>query len=155
VDIQSRYLCIINTEYPGNQGSIPCKEWDIFLYSIVSGPILQTTQLPIEWLSGVSRQQEPEADHSTPYTGDLKNAWTYNSTYSQVIMTSHSRGRETEFSFSRNALRSLNHFQCVSWLLGDNLLSGTHSVYQRAATSVWRGEHTRPYCLYDGDVRLM
>jgi hypothetical protein len=56
-----------------------------FLFPTVSGPALEPTQLPIQWVSGVAlspgvKRPGRDADHSPPSSAKVKNAWRYTST---------------------------------------------------------------------------
>jgi hypothetical protein len=59
------------------------RELGIFLFTTASRPALGPTQPPIQWVPGsfpgVKRPRR-EADHSSPSSAEVKNAWTYTST---------------------------------------------------------------------------
>jgi hypothetical protein len=62
----------------------------IFLFSTASSPALGPTQPPIQWVPeapspGVKRSWR-KADHSTPSSAEVKNAWSYTSTRQYVLM---------------------------------------------------------------------
>jgi hypothetical protein len=56
----------------------------IFLFTTVSRLVPGRTQPPIQWLSGALslgvKRPECEADHSSPSSAEVKNAWGYTST---------------------------------------------------------------------------
>jgi hypothetical protein len=56
----------------------------IFLFSTASGPYLEPTQPPIQWVSGPLslrvKRPDREADHSPPSSAEVKNLWSYTST---------------------------------------------------------------------------
>jgi hypothetical protein len=51
----------------------------IFLYTIASRRALSPTQLPVQWVPGAIslgvKRQGREADHSSPPSVEVKNAW--------------------------------------------------------------------------------
>jgi hypothetical protein len=52
----------------------------IFLFTTASRTALGLTQPPIKWVPGsVSLGVKREADHSPPYSAEVKNAWSYTS----------------------------------------------------------------------------
>jgi hypothetical protein len=55
----------------------------IFLFPIVTRPALGHTQLPIQWAPGALyleiKRPGREADHSSPSSAKVKNAWSYTS----------------------------------------------------------------------------
>jgi hypothetical protein len=58
--------------------------------STSSRPVLGLTQPPIQWIlgalsAGVKRPGR-EADHSLPFSAEVKNTWVYTSTASYVFM---------------------------------------------------------------------
>jgi hypothetical protein len=56
----------------------------IFLFTTASRTALGPTQLPIQWVPGVLcrevKRPGSEADHSSPSSAEVKNAWSYTST---------------------------------------------------------------------------
>jgi len=56
----------------------------IFVFATVSRLALGLTPLPIRWALGVKRP-ETEADHSSPPSGEVTNAWSYTSTPTIVL----------------------------------------------------------------------
>jgi hypothetical protein len=56
----------------------------IFLFTTASRPTLGPTQPPIQWVPGTLslgvKRPGREADHSTPSSANVKNAWSYTST---------------------------------------------------------------------------
>jgi len=61
---------------------VPAGAGNFSLHRIQTGPV--PTQHPIQWLTGdlslgVKRSGR-EADHSPPFSADVKNAWSYTST---------------------------------------------------------------------------
>jgi hypothetical protein len=57
----------------------------ISLLSTLSRPVLGPTQPPIQWVLEVKRPGR-EADHSPPFSAEVKNTWIYTSTPSYVFM---------------------------------------------------------------------
>jgi hypothetical protein len=57
---------------------------------VASTPALGPTQPPIQWVSGALflgvKRPGREADHSTPSSADVKNAWSYTSTPQYAFM---------------------------------------------------------------------
>jgi hypothetical protein len=51
----------------------------IFLFATMHTLALGPTQPPIQWETGIKRP-ELEADHSRPFSAEVKNAWNYIST---------------------------------------------------------------------------
>jgi hypothetical protein len=62
----------------------------IFLFSTMSRPVLRPTQPPIQWVQGFLslgvKRPVREADHSSPSSTEVKNAWSYTSTPQYVFM---------------------------------------------------------------------
>jgi len=54
-------------------------ELGIFLFTTASRPALGPTQPPIQWVPGVNRSG-CEADHSPPFSAEVKNVLCYTST---------------------------------------------------------------------------
>jgi hypothetical protein len=58
----------------------------IFLFATAFRTALRPTQHPIQWVPGVFtpvvKRPGREADHSHPYSAEVKNAWSYTSTRS-------------------------------------------------------------------------
>jgi len=56
----------------------------IYLFTTVSGPVLWSTQTPIQWVPGALslgvKWHGREADHSPPSSFEVKNVWSYTST---------------------------------------------------------------------------
>jgi hypothetical protein len=65
-----------------DRGSIPSREkMGFFLFATASGPVLRPAQAPNQWVPrlfypGV-RRPEREADHSSPFSAEVKNAGSY------------------------------------------------------------------------------
>jgi hypothetical protein len=57
---------------------------EIFLFTTASIPALEPTQPPIQWVPGALslgvKRPGREADYSSPYNAEVKNAWSYTST---------------------------------------------------------------------------
>jgi hypothetical protein len=55
----------------------------LFLFATAPRTALGPTQLPIQWVTGDLplgvKQPEREADHSPPYSAEVKNEWSYTS----------------------------------------------------------------------------
>jgi len=55
-----------------------------FLFATASRPVLESTQPPLQWVSGVFtrgvKRAGRETDHSPPSSAEVKNAWSYIST---------------------------------------------------------------------------
>jgi len=60
------------------------------IFATPSGPALRPTQLPVQWVAGalspLVKWLEREADHSLPFSDEVKNAWSYTSTPQYVFM---------------------------------------------------------------------
>jgi hypothetical protein len=56
-----------------------------YLFTTVSRPALVSTQLPIQWIPGALslgiKRPVREADHSSPSSAEVKNAWSSTSTH--------------------------------------------------------------------------
>jgi hypothetical protein len=64
-----------------------------FLFTTASRPALGPTQPPIQWVLGslslgVYRPRR-ETDHSPPSSAEVRNAWSYTSTYTSTCMTQY------------------------------------------------------------------
>jgi hypothetical protein len=61
-----------------------------FPFATASGPVLGSTQPPIQWVSGAFtprvKRPEREADHSSPSRAEIKNPWSYTSSSPYVFM---------------------------------------------------------------------
>jgi hypothetical protein len=66
------------------------QELGIFLFTTASRTALGPTQTPIQWVPGALslglKRPGREADHSPPYSAEVKNAWSYTSTRQYVFM---------------------------------------------------------------------
>jgi hypothetical protein len=72
-------------------GGFGCRQGlEIFLLTTGSRPALGPNQPPIQWVPGALslevKRQGREADHSPPYSAEVKNVWSYNSTPQYVFM---------------------------------------------------------------------
>jgi hypothetical protein len=58
--------------------------WEFFLFATASRPILGPTQSPSQCVPGILtpglNRPEREADHTPPFSAELKNAWSFTST---------------------------------------------------------------------------
>jgi hypothetical protein len=65
--------------------SSPGGGWEIFPSTTASRPALGTTQPPIQWVPAAFflglKRPVCEADHSPPSSAEVKNAWSYTSTF--------------------------------------------------------------------------
>jgi hypothetical protein len=66
-----------------DRGSVPGK--DSFLFATVSRPSMGPTQPPSQWVLG-AKPPGCEADHSSPSSAEVKNAWSYTSIPPYVFM---------------------------------------------------------------------
>jgi hypothetical protein len=77
------------------------QELRIFLLTIVSRPVLGPTQpaiqLVLEAFSLGVKRQTREADHSPPFSAEVKNAWSYTSTPQNAFMTWYSVKAQGQF----------------------------------------------------------
>jgi hypothetical protein len=77
-------------DYRGSGGFNSRRELGIFLFSTASRLPLGPIQPPIRWVPGALSQGvkrlEREADHSSPSSTEVKNAWCYTSTTQHVFM---------------------------------------------------------------------
>jgi hypothetical protein len=81
---------------PSNVWMVGVLEFDsrrrlgIFLFTIVSRTALGPTQPPIQWIPGALslgvKRPGREADHSSPSSAEVNNAWSYTSTLQYVFM---------------------------------------------------------------------
>jgi hypothetical protein len=79
-----------------------------FLFATVSRPVLGPTQLLIQWVLGALtpgvKWRVLEAEHSSPFSAEVKNAWSYISTPSNVFMTWCLVKHSKNFTFMRNPI---------------------------------------------------
>jgi hypothetical protein len=79
------HLCLLTKvqRWFTDGGSSPGRGWEVFLLTTVSRPALGPTQLPIQWVPGAHslgvKRPGREADHSLPFSAEIKNAWIYTS----------------------------------------------------------------------------
>jgi hypothetical protein len=66
-----------------------------FLFSTASRPVLEPTQPPIQWIPWLGR----EADHSAPFSAEVKNAWSYSPTPQYFFMAWYLVKHGDNFSF--------------------------------------------------------
>jgi hypothetical protein len=71
-------------------GLVPGGGWEFFLFTTTSGAALGPAQPPVRWVPGAlslgMRRPVREADHPTPSSAEVKNAWSYNSTPQYAFM---------------------------------------------------------------------
>jgi hypothetical protein len=74
----------------------------IFLITTASRPALGPAQPPIQWVPGAVslavKWPGCEADHSPPYSAEVKNAWSYMSTHG-VVLSVKEKHRDFTFTF--------------------------------------------------------
>jgi hypothetical protein len=73
------------------RGSIPGRVCDsFFLFATASRPVLRLAQSSIQWVTGVLfprvKCPEREADHSPPFSAEVKSEWSYTYTPQYVFM---------------------------------------------------------------------
>jgi hypothetical protein len=82
----------IVTELRTGRSGLDPRQWHgIFLFATASRPALGSTQLPIQWVSWALSQgikwPGREADHSSPSSAEVKNAWIYTLTPPYTFMS--------------------------------------------------------------------
>jgi hypothetical protein len=85
----------------------------IFLFAQVSRTPLGPIQLPIQWVLGAVslgvKRPGREADHSSPSSAEVNNAWSYTSTPPYVFMAWYLVKHRDNFTFHLLSIKRCNH----------------------------------------------
>jgi hypothetical protein len=68
------------------RGSSPGRDWEFFSSPPRPDRLWGSPQPPIQWVPGALSLSGREADHSSPFSAEFKNAWSYTSTPQYAFM---------------------------------------------------------------------